>query len=103
MKLDIVQPFKQALFNLAITSSLPSISIISLTPGPCCKEEYINIKSYFKIKKNNNLTIYLLAFNPLMMLRSIFIKLLYTILLDFENSFNTVPKLSIVKSSMFIK
>lgn len=52
MKLDIVQPFKQALFNLAITSSLPSISIISLTPGPCCKEEYINIKSYFKIKKN---------------------------------------------------
>jgi len=44
VKLDFVQPFKQALFNLAITSSLPSITIISLTPGPCCKEEYINNK-----------------------------------------------------------
>jgi len=103
VKLDIVQLFKQALFNLAITSSLPSITIISLTPGPCCKEEeYINNKSYFKIN-SNNLIINLLAFNPLIMLRSIFIKLLYTILFDFEKSFNTVPKLSIVKSSMFIK
>jgi len=53
VKLDIVQPFKQALFNLAITSSLPSITIISLTPGPCCKEEYINNKNYLKINNNN--------------------------------------------------
>lgn len=37
MKLDIVQFIKQALFNRAITSSLPIITIISLTPGPCCK------------------------------------------------------------------
>jgi len=52
VKLDIVQPFKQALFNLAITSSLPSITIISLTPGPCCKEEYKTNKNYFKIKND---------------------------------------------------
>jgi hypothetical protein len=52
VKLDIIQPFKQALFNLAITSSLPSITIISLTPGPCCKEKYKTKKNYFKIKND---------------------------------------------------
>lgn len=101
MKLDIDYPFKEAVFNRAITSSLPSIVIISLTPGPCCKQE---------CKYNNNtnenynfLIINLLAFSPLNIIRSNFIKVLYTILFDLENSFNSGPNLSTVKTSTFIK
>jgi len=50
MKLDIVQSFQHALFNLSIMSFLPRIAIISLTPGPCCKHN-MN-KLYIQYNKN---------------------------------------------------